>query len=68
MEEVEWGDMVIVEGAKEAEKKNKIPKKKEWAISFEQFLANVANEESLLGFFEAPWDMGGKVRQLRESS
>lgn len=38
----------------------------EWSVSFEQFLANVANEERLAAFFEKPVSVAEEVRKLRE--
>ncbi|KAK4303862.1 hypothetical protein Pmani_024162 [Petrolisthes manimaculis] len=38
----------------------------EWSVSFEQFLANVANEERLAEFFERPVSVAEEVRKLRE--
>lgn len=38
----------------------------EWCVSFEQFLANVANEERLAAFFEKPVSVAEEVRKLRE--
>lgn len=37
----------------------------EWSISFEQFLANVANEENLVRFFEQQVNVAEEVQKLR---
>lgn len=37
----------------------------EWSISFEQFLANVANEENLVSFFEQQVNVAEEVQKLR---
>lgn len=41
------------------------PSALEWSISFEQFLANVANEEKLVAFFERPVNVAQEVQKLR---
>ncbi|XP_045619389.2 TBC1 domain family member 9 isoform X2 [Procambarus clarkii] len=38
----------------------------EWSISFEQLLANVANEEKLVTFFEKPIKLAEEVQKLRK--
>ncbi|XP_066990352.1 TBC1 domain family member 9 isoform X1 [Macrobrachium rosenbergii] len=38
----------------------------EWSISFEQFLANVANEERLVSFFERSFSLAEEVQKLRK--
>ena len=38
----------------------------EWSISFEQFLANVANEERLVNFFERSLSVAEEVQKLRK--
>lgn len=38
---------------------------REWSISFEQFLANVANEENLVRFFEQQVNVAEEVQKLR---
>lgn len=40
-------------------------KEEEWAISFEQFLANIANEETLLTFFEQSTNLSEELKKLR---
>ncbi|ROT65050.1 putative TBC1 domain family member 9 isoform X1 [Penaeus vannamei] len=42
------------------------PSHQEWSISFEQFLANIANEERLVSFFEKPVDLAQEVQKLRK--
>ncbi|XP_063602227.1 TBC1 domain family member 9-like [Penaeus indicus] len=42
------------------------PSHQEWSISFEQFLANIANEERLMSFFEKPVDLAQEVQKLRK--
>lgn len=42
------------------------PSALEWSISFEQFLANVANEEKLVAFFERPVNVAQEVQKLRK--
>ncbi|XP_069954953.1 TBC1 domain family member 9 isoform X1 [Cherax quadricarinatus] len=42
------------------------PSSQEWSISFEQFLANVANEEKLVDFFERPVKLAQEVQKLRK--
>ncbi|XP_050726567.1 TBC1 domain family member 9-like isoform X2 [Eriocheir sinensis] len=41
------------------------PPDREWSISFEQFLANVANEENLVRFFEQQVNLAEEVQKLR---
>ncbi|XP_076068621.1 TBC1 domain family member 8/9 isoform X2 [Oratosquilla oratoria] len=40
----------------------------EWYITFEQFLANIANEEHLVAFFEEGVNVAEEVQKLRNSS
>ncbi|KAK7083754.1 hypothetical protein SK128_002720 [Halocaridina rubra] len=42
------------------------PSHSEWSISFEQFLANVANEERLIAFFERNICIAEEVQNLRK--
>ncbi|KAG7166769.1 TBC1 domain family member 9-like, partial [Homarus americanus] len=42
------------------------PSVQEWSISFEQFLANVANEEKLVVFFERSVKLSSEVQKLRK--
>ena len=46
--------------------KSKDLDEKQWYISFEQFLANIANEEILVSFFEKSVDVAEAISSIRK--